>query len=151
MLYICSIKLSLIMQHCFLLEHQNSVSFSHNIAICDTYLAQLYHVDKFVITDQQLLHMRKKKYSLTLILLCLSLNFFSIVQLFDLQHLIYMPLFLFNDYLLPLFCPLLDLSNTNRLTQLFSQVINLGKLCRPRLTQINHIIETVRKINNTTI
>ena len=43
----------------------------------------------------------------------------------------------------------LDPLNTNRLTQLVSQVINLGKLCRSRLTQINHIIETVRKIKKT--
>ena len=48
-------------------------------------------------------------------------------------------------------CMFLDPLNTNRLTQLFSQVINLGKLYRSKLTQINHIIETVKKIKNTTI
>ena len=37
-------------------------------------------------------------------------------------------------------CTFLDPLNTNRLTYLFSKVINLGKLCRSRLTQINHII-----------
>ena len=45
----------------------------------------------------------------------------------------------------------LDPLNPNKLTLLFSQVINLGKLRRSRLTQINHIIETMWKINNTTI
>ena len=45
----------------------------------------------------------------------------------------------------------LDPLNTNRLILLFSQVINLGKLFRSRLTQVNHIIEIVRKINNTII
>ena len=48
-------------------------------------------------------------------------------------------------------CMVLDPLNTNRLILLFSQVINLGKLFRSRLTQVNHIIEIVRKINNTII
>ena len=48
-------------------------------------------------------------------------------------------------------CTFLDPLNINRLTYLFSQVINLSKLYRSRLTQINHIIETVKKIKNTMI
>ena len=42
-------------------------------------------------------------------------------------------------------CTFLNPLNTNRLAYLFNQVINLGKLCKSRLTQINHIIETMRK------
>ena len=48
-------------------------------------------------------------------------------------------------------CTILVPLNTNRLTKLFSQVINLGKLCRSRLTQINHIIENNVEIKSTTI
>ena len=46
-------------------------------------------------------------------------------------------------------CTFLDPLNTTRLTKLFSQVINLGKLCRSRLTHINHIMQSVENKKHT--
>ena len=56
--------------------------------------------------------------------------------------------FYFNVITLLVFRPL---KNTTRLTYLFSQVINLGKLCKSRLTHINHIMQSSGNINNTMI